>query len=234
MVDGSDLGGTRGARPPEWQNKSHGQRAGRNRGTTECWQGQAPGNWGDNLGGDWFSRLGPAGTRRSRFIGRDSAQRETKDGGRRGATTRAQGTPGRTGGAAREGDGRPGDVGVGLGSNPQNQRAASSKTQSGEGAESDGKTTSFREKDAAIEQAQDSVFYGRKQEAGRRCGRGWRRGFAVGVGSPAGRELGRNSFQPEVGRLLSWSLCRMFLLSGRQGDGQRQRQRAWWVQDAAR
>ncbi len=79
-----------------------------------------------------------------------------------------------------------------------------------------------------------SVFSGRKQQAGRRCGREWRREFAVGVGSPAGRELGRNSFQPEVGRLLSWSLCRMFLLSGRQGDGQRQRQRAWWVQDAAR
>ena len=50
----------------------------------------------------------------------------------------------------------------------------------------------------------ETVFFsGRKRQARRRCGREWRRELAVGVGSPAGRELGRNSFQPEVGRLLS-------------------------------
>lgn len=44
------------------------------------------------------------------------------------------------------------------------------ETQSGEGAESDGKTTSFREQDAAIKRAQDTIFSGRKRRAARRGG----------------------------------------------------------------
>ena len=82
------------------------------------------------------------------------------------------------------------------------RRRRRQETQSGEGAESDGKTTSFREQDAAIKRAQDTIFSGRKRRAARRCGRGWRREVAVG-----GVNWGGNSFQPEVGRLLSRSLC---------------------------
>jgi hypothetical protein len=109
-VDGADLGGTRVARPPGLQNKARSaNQSHRDAGLCSeeqvrwraCTRGRQLGN--NNLGGDWFSRLGPAGTGRSLFIGDARSARRAVRG------------PARLdeGGSVIQYEGRPGDVGRG-------------------------------------------------------------------------------------------------------------------------
>lgn len=108
---------------------------------------------GDNLGGDWFSRLGPAGTRRSLFIGEARSAR-CGDGCEPANLTSTGVRLSESNGDTAAEKPRPGAVGLdSRDSRDSRRRVEPSKserrrprTQSGQGAESNRKATSFRER----------------------------------------------------------------------------------------
>lgn len=183
---------------------------------------------GDNLGGDWFSRLGPAGTRRSLFIGEARSAR-CGDGCEPANLTSTGVRLSESSGDTAAEKPRPGAVGLDSRDSRDSRRSVEPSSQKGvvQGLSPVRELRAIErlphsEKDEAkVRCARDTVLGG-KMGNGRSVGLApgrLSRGFAVGW-RVAGtrRELGRK-------QLVSPG-CRMFLLLR---DGQRQRHWAWWV-----